>query len=241
MTRSRWLSLLILCTGFLLIVVDMTIVNVALPSIGRDLRFIGGDTQLLGNFEYRVPIFGPVSLAAFADIGSAFNLSTKSDQTFSTQFLADQPFACSLGGLTELVVRRNPQLAIAPTSNFTCSTVSTASILRGLLVQGDRLLTKEEFADLQRVGPTDPVTNLPFGVQPIYLRGGNSTDDLVCLILMRDGKPMRYFPLGSKSSVHVSLAVVEDIFPDSLLEILVAAPKGVAGTVIIDFGLYELD
>jgi EmrB/QacA subfamily drug resistance transporter len=39
MTRSRWLSLLILCTGFLLIVVDMTIVNVALPSIGQDLRF----------------------------------------------------------------------------------------------------------------------------------------------------------------------------------------------------------
>src|SRR6202165_6134629 len=39
MTRSRWLSLLILCTGFLLIVVDMTIVNVALPSIGRDLLF----------------------------------------------------------------------------------------------------------------------------------------------------------------------------------------------------------
>jgi EmrB/QacA subfamily drug resistance transporter len=39
MKNSRWLSLLILCTGFLLIVVDMTIVNVALPSIGRDLRF----------------------------------------------------------------------------------------------------------------------------------------------------------------------------------------------------------
>src|SRR5438067_1849606 len=39
MKQSRWLSLLVLCTGFLLIVVDMTIVNVALPSIGRDLRF----------------------------------------------------------------------------------------------------------------------------------------------------------------------------------------------------------
>ncbi|HSR23945.1 MAG TPA: MFS transporter [Candidatus Eisenbacteria bacterium] len=38
MKYSRWLSLLVLCTGFLLIVVDMTIVNVALPSIGRDLR-----------------------------------------------------------------------------------------------------------------------------------------------------------------------------------------------------------
>src|SRR2546423_2750947 len=38
MKHSRWLSLLVLCTGFLLIVVDMTIVNVALPSIGRDLH-----------------------------------------------------------------------------------------------------------------------------------------------------------------------------------------------------------
>jgi len=39
MNTSRWLSLLVLCTGFLLIVVDMTIVNVALPSIQKDLGF----------------------------------------------------------------------------------------------------------------------------------------------------------------------------------------------------------
>src|SRR5215472_12002050 len=39
MKNSRWLSLVVLCTGFLLIVVDMTIVNVALPSIQRDLGF----------------------------------------------------------------------------------------------------------------------------------------------------------------------------------------------------------
>src|SRR2546421_12554728 len=39
MKNSRWLSLLVLCTGFLLIVVDLTIVNVALPSIQRDLGF----------------------------------------------------------------------------------------------------------------------------------------------------------------------------------------------------------
>jgi len=39
MKSSRWLSLMILCTGFLLIVVDMTIVNVALPSIQRDMGF----------------------------------------------------------------------------------------------------------------------------------------------------------------------------------------------------------
>jgi EmrB/QacA subfamily drug resistance transporter len=39
MNNSRWLSLMVLCTGFLLIVVDMTIVNVSLPSIQRDLGF----------------------------------------------------------------------------------------------------------------------------------------------------------------------------------------------------------
>src|SRR2546430_17697488 len=39
MKNSGWLSLLVLCPGFLLIVVDMTIVNVALPSIQRDLGF----------------------------------------------------------------------------------------------------------------------------------------------------------------------------------------------------------
>jgi len=39
MKDSRWLSLIVLCTGFLLIVVDMTIVNVALPSIQKDLGF----------------------------------------------------------------------------------------------------------------------------------------------------------------------------------------------------------
>src|SRR3977135_4701778 len=36
---SRWLALIILCTGFLMIVLDQTIVNVALPSIKNDLGF----------------------------------------------------------------------------------------------------------------------------------------------------------------------------------------------------------
>jgi EmrB/QacA subfamily drug resistance transporter len=37
--RSRWLALVVLCTGMLMIVLDVTIVNVALPSIQADLRF----------------------------------------------------------------------------------------------------------------------------------------------------------------------------------------------------------
>jgi EmrB/QacA subfamily drug resistance transporter len=37
--RTRWLALIVLCLGTLMIVLDTTIVNVALPSIRADLRF----------------------------------------------------------------------------------------------------------------------------------------------------------------------------------------------------------
>jgi MFS family permease len=38
-SRSRWLALIVLCLGSLMIVLDTTIVNVALPSIKEDLGF----------------------------------------------------------------------------------------------------------------------------------------------------------------------------------------------------------
>jgi EmrB/QacA subfamily drug resistance transporter len=37
--RSRWIALVVLCVGMLMIVLDQTIVNVALPSIQHDLHF----------------------------------------------------------------------------------------------------------------------------------------------------------------------------------------------------------
>jgi len=37
--RRRWWALYVLCAGVLMIVLDTTIVNVALPSIREDLRF----------------------------------------------------------------------------------------------------------------------------------------------------------------------------------------------------------
>ena len=37
--RSRWIALYVLCTGMLMIVLDITVVNVALPSIQADLDF----------------------------------------------------------------------------------------------------------------------------------------------------------------------------------------------------------
>ena len=37
--RSRWIALYVLCVGMLMIVLDVTVVNVALPSIQEDLGF----------------------------------------------------------------------------------------------------------------------------------------------------------------------------------------------------------
>src|SRR5215204_3035686 len=37
--RGRWIALVVLCVGFLMIILDQTIVNVALPSIQSDLGF----------------------------------------------------------------------------------------------------------------------------------------------------------------------------------------------------------
>jgi MFS family permease len=37
--RSRWVALVVLCAGMLMIVLDATVVNVALPSIQSDLGF----------------------------------------------------------------------------------------------------------------------------------------------------------------------------------------------------------
>src|SRR5947208_12672623 len=48
-TTSRWLSLILLCSAFLMIVVDATIVNVALPSIRRDLGFSQADLAWVVN------------------------------------------------------------------------------------------------------------------------------------------------------------------------------------------------
>ncbi len=76
--------------------------------------------------------------------------------------------------------------------------------------------------------------------QLIYLRAGNSTDEMVVLILLRNGQTMRLFPLGAKSGQHVSLAVVEDLFPDTKLDVRIAAPEGLSGTIVLDMGLVEI-
>jgi assimilatory nitrate reductase catalytic subunit len=82
---------------------------------------------------------------------------------------------------------------------------------------------------------------IPDGVisQALYFRGGNTTDELITVVLMRDGVPMRYFPIGARSDVHVPLRVVEDIEGGSVVELQLVAPLGLTGHVVADLGLVE--
>ena len=83
---------------------------------------------------------------------------------------------------------------------------------------------------------------VPDGVvtQPVYFRGGNTTGELIYVVLMRDGTPMRYFPIGAKGDVHVALRVVEDLDSGTVVELHLAAPEGVSGAVVVDVGLVEV-
>jgi hypothetical protein len=91
--------------------------------------------------------------------------------------------------------------------------------------------------------PIDAATYIvPSGViaQPLYFRGGNSSDELVVVTLLRDGRSMRIFPIGARAAVNVPLRVVEDVDPDTVLELVIAAPDGCTGEVVLDFGLMEI-
>jgi outer membrane protein insertion porin family len=125
---------------------------------------VGGDTQILGNFEYRIPLFGPASLAAFADVGTVFNLRKGSIQAINSNFLADQPFLFPFS-LSQLTLQNNPDLAPSP--------------LGGLIIRGPHLVSRDEFAQALEVGPVDPTTGLPFGMQQVFLRGDAQTNTLV--------------------------------------------------------------
>jgi outer membrane protein insertion porin family len=61
--------------------------STGLPLISAPL--LGGDTQFVYNLEYRVPIASVLSIAAFADVGTAFNVRKYKDQITSSNFVPD--------------------------------------------------------------------------------------------------------------------------------------------------------
>ena len=152
-------------------------------SLTRSYTSVGGDTQLLGNFEYRVPIIGNViGIAAFADVGTAFNVRAKNDQTFSSNPITDDPFLQTVG------FSACPRLP----SGFTTTTLTTLAACNansqlaltanlGLVMRDNRLVTTQELDNAQNLGPFNPSTGLPFGFQEVFLRGTVQTDTVVRL------------------------------------------------------------
>src|SRR5213080_3075716 len=66
--RSRWIALYVLCVGMLMIVLDGTVVNVALPSIQSDLGFSQAGLAWVVN-AYLIAFGGLLLLAGrFGDI-----------------------------------------------------------------------------------------------------------------------------------------------------------------------------
>jgi outer membrane protein insertion porin family len=102
---------------------------------------IGGDTQLLYNIEYRVPIVGPLSVAAFADVGTVFNARRYRDQILSTNFI-NQP--CARPDLLDCVtpsgVVLNPAGRVATQEelqNAAAAAASTPPGFRTVFLQGE--------------------------------------------------------------------------------------------------------
>lgn len=77
--------------------------------------------------------------------------------------------------------------------------------------------------------------------QLVYFRAGNPAEELVFVLFKRNGKPMRYFPIGAKAATHVELAVMEDLEPGTVLEVLIGAPEELSDSVLLDFSLVEIE
>jgi len=154
-----------------------------IAQLPRAYTATGADTQVLGNFEYRIPIFGrTVSAALFVDVGSAFNLRSKTDQTYSSEFLADQPFLQTAGVVP--CPRLGLNIGITLNSLAACNNFANLAFLTssgGLVMRDNRLITRSEFDEALRLGPVDSFTGLPFGMQQVFLRGEAQTNTVVRL------------------------------------------------------------
>jgi outer membrane protein insertion porin family len=158
-----------------------------IAQLPRAYTATGADTQLLGNFEYRFPIIGRVVGGAFfVDVGSAFNLRSKTEQRYSSEFLADQPFLQTIGLI------RCPRLdngttvgavQASLTSFAACGTYANLAyspIFGALIAHDNRIVTQAEFDQAIAHGPVQSQF-LPVGFFPVFLRGEAQTNTVVRL------------------------------------------------------------
>ncbi len=183
---------------------------------GRRPNFFGGDTQLLGNFEYRVPIAGPLSIAAFADIGSAFNLRNGDDQLIDSNFFSDDVFVPTLGTLTQLgQVFVTPDGRIVPASLSGLAVGNNGRLAQGsfggLVIHNTRFATADELREAaadSRFG-INQLTGLPIGFQEVFLRGEAQANTIVGISNPIFGKISDYrASLGAEVRIQVPVVNV---------------------------------
>ena len=89
--------------------------------------------------------------------------------------------------------------------------------------------------------PLNLAYTVPQGCTPgfRYLRAGNSSEGMVNVTLLKDGKVMRYFPISAGGAMHVPLSIVDELQPGT--EITVSAAGEGAGTLILDIGVLEVN
>src|SRR5256885_8121340 len=149
----RWLALLILCAGFLMIVLDMTIVNVALPSIKNDLGFSQASLAWvvnayliayagvllragrLGDLIGRKRIF-LIGLVAFTSASLLCGLSISQPMLIAARFIQGIGGAVSTAVILGMVVTMFPEPAERARAIGIFSFVASAGASIGLLAGG---------------------------------------------------------------------------------------------------------
>jgi outer membrane protein insertion porin family len=86
------------------------ITTLTVPVVAYTIAFPGGDTQGVGNFEYRIPIAGPVSMSLFVDAGT--------DGILQKSGLRLDPTGVANINTTFPLANQQEQLAIASGTNF---------------------------------------------------------------------------------------------------------------------------
>jgi len=152
-TRSRWLALVVLCTGMLMIILDQTIVNVALPSIQTDLGFsqsglawvvnayliaFGGLLLLagrLGDLLGRKPVF-LTGLAVFTVASLWCGLSGSPATLIVARFVQGAGGALTSAVILGVIVRTFPEPREQAKAIGVYSFVASAGASIGLLAGG---------------------------------------------------------------------------------------------------------
>jgi EmrB/QacA subfamily drug resistance transporter len=151
--RDRWVALVVLCTGFLMIILDQTIVNVALPSIQSDLGFsqsslawvvnayliaFGGLLLLagrLGDLVGRKRIF-MTGLALFTAASLACGLADSQEVLIGARFIQGVGGALTSAVILGMIVTMFPAPAEQARAIAVYSFVASAGASIGLLAGG---------------------------------------------------------------------------------------------------------